>query len=91
MKPRAPNLEIYSGMPDSTLLSAAEVMKIFNYKSKRYFNTSSIPTPIKIDAKLWEKEKGSNDVGSFCKKNRLYWRLGDLRRLKIGRDLEMIR
>jgi len=76
---RIPDLELYKGMPDSTIIYSADMFEIFGYKLNRnssvtyFIRNGSFPSPSKIN---FMKLKG-------CKANTKYvWSLGDLRKLQ---------
>jgi len=77
---KTPNLDLYAGMPNRTLLSAREVMIAFGCKHANASDSvkkNLIPRPVTrlgYIRQVYRKRRGNN----------MYWRLGDLRKLLIA-------
>lgn len=90
---RIPNLDIYEGMPDHTMVNAKDMMSIFGYKGKpqatdRFVKVGLMPSPSERFDDLRNDKSKSYGYRNFSKSrentaNRKFWTLGDLRKIKL--------
>ena len=88
---RMPNLDIYEGLPDHTMLRAKDVVNVFGYKGGQgsvstHVKKNLIPEPSKkLDDFTPTKKYGYRNTSKerINSGNLRFWKLGDLRKLKL--------
>ncbi len=88
---RIPDLSVYDDLPDATLLNHKDVIRAFGYKNLSggaYIHDGLIPKPtMKGDAIKRMQSRWDKGYSKMSKRTN-FWRLGDLRKLKIELESE---
>ncbi len=81
---KKPDLTVYEGLPDGTLLRSSDLVSIFGLSRKsevsRYVKLGIIPKPT-TDKNTLNRRSKFNLHSRSTPTNTLFWKLGDLRAL----------